>query len=69
MPCARSVILFSVSIVKVRCEMCSENLNVNGRPVAQFPDAESVGSREWGDELLLVLASKKYSMKNANKKV
>jgi len=43
--------------------MSSENLNINGRPVAQFPDAESVGPREWGDELLLVLASKKYSMK------
>lgn len=33
------------------------------RPVAQFPLPESVGPRDWGEETLLVLASKKYSMK------
>ena len=33
------------------------------RPIAQFPQAESVGLREWGEETLLVLASGKYTMK------
>jgi len=33
------------------------------RPIARFPNAESVGPREWGEETLLVLASGKYSMK------
>jgi len=33
------------------------------RPVAQFPKAESVGPRDWGEEILLVLSSEKYSMK------
>ena len=33
------------------------------RPIAQFPSAESVGPREWGEETLLVLASGKYTMK------
>jgi quercetin dioxygenase-like cupin family protein len=33
------------------------------RPVADFPSAESVGPREWGEETLLVLANGKYSMK------
>jgi mannose-6-phosphate isomerase-like protein (cupin superfamily) len=33
------------------------------RPVAQFPEAQSVGPREWGEETLLVLASGKYTMK------
>jgi len=33
------------------------------RPVAQFPIAESVGPRDWGEETLLVLASGKYTMK------
>ena len=33
------------------------------RPIAQFPKAESVGERDWGEETLLVLASGKYSMK------
>jgi mannose-6-phosphate isomerase len=33
------------------------------RPVAQFPTAESVGPREWGEELLLVLSGGKYTMK------
>lgn len=33
------------------------------RPIAQFPKAESVGQRDWGEETLLVLASGKYSMK------
>jgi uncharacterized RmlC-like cupin family protein len=33
------------------------------RPVAQFPIAESVGPRDWGEETLLVLASGKYIMK------
>ena len=33
------------------------------RPVAEFPIAQSVGPREWGEETLLVLASEKYTMK------
>jgi len=33
------------------------------RPVADFPSAESVGPREWGEETLLVLANGKYTMK------
>ena len=33
------------------------------RPVAQFPTAEAVGPREWGEETLLVLSSGKYTMK------
>ena len=33
------------------------------RPTAQFPEAESVGQREWGEETLLVLSSDKYTMK------
>jgi mannose-1-phosphate guanylyltransferase len=33
------------------------------RPVARFPIAESMGPREWGEEILLVLANGKYSMK------
>ena len=33
------------------------------RPTAQFPRADSVGPREWGEETLLVLASGKYTMK------
>lgn len=35
----------------------------SNRPLAQFPKAQSVGPREWGEETLLVLASGKYSMK------
>ena len=34
-----------------------------GTAVAEFPSSESVGQRDWGEELLLVIASKKYSMK------
>lgn len=33
------------------------------RPVAQFPQAESVGPRDWGEEILLVLSSGNYTMK------
>lgn len=33
------------------------------RPIAKFPDAESVGEREWGEETLLVLSKGKYTMK------
>lgn len=33
------------------------------RPIAQFPEEQSVGPREWGEETLLVLASGKYTMK------
>jgi mannose-6-phosphate isomerase-like protein (cupin superfamily) len=43
--------------------MNAYELNVNSRPVAQFPEAESVGPREWGEEILLVLSSGKYTMK------
>jgi mannose-1-phosphate guanylyltransferase len=38
-------------------------MNTTKRPTAQFPEAQSVGPREWGEETLLVLASGKYSMK------
>ena len=31
--------------------------------VAQFPQPESVGPREWGDELLLALAPKQWTLK------
>lgn len=33
------------------------------RPEAQFPQAESVGPREWGEEILLVLSPGNYTMK------
>lgn len=33
------------------------------RPSARFPRAESVGERDWGEEILLVLSSGKFSMK------
>jgi len=33
------------------------------RPIANFPESSSVGPRDWGEELLLVLASKKFTMK------
>jgi mannose-6-phosphate isomerase len=32
-------------------------------PVPLFPDAESIGFREWGEENLLVLSSGNYTMK------
>jgi mannose-1-phosphate guanylyltransferase len=43
-------------------------MNKMKRPIAQFPKAESVGPREWGEETLLVLASGKYSMKKLETK-
>jgi quercetin dioxygenase-like cupin family protein len=33
------------------------------RPVALFPTAQTVGPRDWGEELLLVLAPLKYTLK------
>lgn len=33
------------------------------RPVAKFPNATSVGDREWGEEILLVLSSNNYTLK------
>lgn len=33
------------------------------RPEAQFPQAESVGPRIWGEEILLVLSPGNYTMK------
>ena len=33
------------------------------RPTAIFPKEKSVGPREWGEEILLVLSSGKYTMK------
>jgi mannose-6-phosphate isomerase len=33
------------------------------RPVVRFPAPEDLGPRQWGDELLLVLAPGKYTMK------
>jgi len=35
----------------------------NQRPIAKFPESKSVGPRDWGEELLLVLSSEKYTMK------
>ena len=35
----------------------------SGRPVAQFPEPESVGARDWGDETLLVMSPGNYTMK------
>ncbi len=34
-----------------------------GTAVAKFPPSQSVGERYWGEELLLVLSSKNYTMK------
>jgi mannose-6-phosphate isomerase len=34
-----------------------------GSSVTKFPICESVGKRDWGEEILLVLANGKYSMK------
>lgn len=33
------------------------------RPSALFPDSESVGERDWGEEILLVLSPGKFTMK------
>ena len=33
------------------------------RPTASFPSPESVGERDWGEEILLVLSPGKYTMK------
>ncbi len=38
-------------------------MNKNKRPIASFPKSETVGPRDWGEEILLVLAQGKYSMK------
>lgn len=40
-----------------------QRLNAKGRPVATFPEAEIVGPRAWGEEILLVLSPENYSMK------
>ena len=37
-------------------------------PVPLFPKSQSVGERDWGEENLLVLASKKYTMKKLSLK-
>ncbi len=39
------------------------NMKNTKRPVAQFPEAKSMGPRDWGEETLLVLSSGKYTMK------
>lgn len=36
---------------------------IKNRPTAKFPLAESVGDRDWGEEILLVLSPGKYTMK------
>ena len=36
---------------------------INKRPKARFPKAESVGKRDWGEEILLVLSQGKFTMK------
>ena len=33
------------------------------RPTAQFPKASSVGERDWGEEILLVISKGKFTMK------
>ena len=33
------------------------------RPTARFPEAKSVGEREWGEEMLLVISEGKFTMK------
>ena len=38
------------------------------RPIAQFPEASSVGPRHWGEELLLVHSPGNYTMKQLNVK-
>lgn len=38
----------------------------NSRPEAKFPQAESVGPRDWGEEILLVLSPGNYTMKKLN---
>jgi len=35
----------------------------SNRPVPVFPESESVGERDWGEELLLVLSPGNYTMK------
>lgn len=35
----------------------------NQRPTARFPEAKSVGKRDWGEEILLVLSKGNYTMK------
>ena len=36
---------------------------INKRTYARFPKAESVGERDWGEEILLVLSQGKFTMK------
>ena len=36
---------------------------INKRPCARFPKAETVGKRDWGEEILLVLSQGKFTMK------
>lgn len=38
-------------------------MNVSKRPVASFPEAQSVGERLWGEEILLVLSKGNYTLK------
>ncbi len=36
---------------------------IKKRPTAQFPKATSVGDRDWGEEILLVISEGKFTMK------
>ena len=36
---------------------------IRKRPTAKFPEAESVGKRDWGEEILLVISKGKFTMK------
>ena len=36
---------------------------IKKRPTAQFPKAKSVGERDWGEEILLVISEGKFTMK------
>ena len=33
------------------------------RPTAQFPESSSIGERDWGEEILLVLSEGNFTMK------
>ncbi len=38
-------------------------MNIERRPTALFPKSQSVGERDWGEEILLVLSPGKFTMK------
>lgn len=52
----------AASFLVVNNDQPSE-MTLEGRPVPEFPTPTSVGERPWGEEILLLLSSKKYSFK------